>query len=559
MRDNLSLFKPCDKPVTKMLPKILQQITRPYLMNYSLRRLLLWSLLSASMCIWGVTAFFTYKVTRDEVASLFDAELAQSAKVLHSFIENLLREGSLSTHWMQAQNDKNLHIPFGRKHNKNRVFQLLTDDERTLLQSEHSPLTLLHSFEEKNLDDQLWGVFDELLQQSALGHKYERKIAFQLWSKTNGVVLHSDSAPLFALSSADHGFSETNIDEHLWHVFSIASTNGEYIIHVGQKEEIRAELTDEISNQLLMQFLVGMPILGLVIWLIVGRALSPLNRLEIALSRREASYLKPLSTRALPNEIVPIVHEINTLFVQLEQAFEHERQFTADAAHELRTPLAGLLTQAQVALRTADETVRNQALKRIEQAVYRMTYLVQQLLTFSRIDSSTEYLAKTSTEVDKEIVQIITELDAEAYKKRIHIEFIDENVVPIMANTLLINILIRNVVDNAIKYTPMRGNIKVSLVGSETKLIFCVEDSGPGIAPEEYENSLKRFHRCVETAHTAQGTGLGFSIVQRIAGIHNAELSLGAAELGGLKVKVAFPLPPRESKKKKNRKLRFFN
>lgn len=543
----------------KMLQKLFRQFTKLHVMNYSLRRLLLLSLLSASMCIWGVTAFLTYKVTRDEVASLFDAELAQSAKVLHSFIENLLREGSLSTHWMQAQTDPNLHIPFGRKRTKNRAFQLLTDDENNLLNTQNPPSILLHSFDERNIDDQLWSVFDDLLQESTLGHKYERKIAFQLWSNINGIVLHSDSAPLFALSTADHGFSDTNIDNHLWHVFSIASTNGEYVIHVGQKEEIRAELTDEISSQLVTQFLVGLPILGLLIWLIVGWALSPLNRLEIALSRREASYLKPLSTKKLPNEIVPIVYEINTLFVQLEQAFEHERQFTADAAHELRTPLAGLLTQAQVALRTADETVRNQALKRIEQAVHRMTYLVQQLLTFSRIDSNTEYLAKAVTHVENEIVQIITELDAEAYKKRIRLEFIEENVVPIMANTLLINILIRNIIDNAIKYTPLRGDINVSLIGTPSQLIFCVEDSGPGIAPEEYENSLKRFHRCVETAHTAQGTGLGFSIVQRIAGIHNAELSLGASELGGLKVKVAFPLPLPVKNKQKSQKLRFFN
>jgi two-component system sensor histidine kinase QseC len=526
-------------------------------MNYSLRHLLLFSLLTASMCIWGISAFVTYKVTRAEVASLFDAELAQSAKVLHSFIEDLLREGSLSTHWMQTQNDENLHVPLGRKHNKNRPLKLLTDDENNLLKPETVP-PMLHSFDEKNIDDQLWGVFDDLLQPDILGHKYERKIAFQLWSKTNGIVLHSESAPLFALSTLDHGFTETKIDDHLWHVFSIASTNGEYVIHVGQKEEIRAELTDEISSQLVMQFLIGLPILGLVIWLIVGRALSPLNRLEIALSRREASYLKPLSIEKLPNEIVPIVHEINTLFVQLEQAFEHERQFTADAAHELRTPLAGLLTQAQVALRTSDETVRNQALKRIEQAVHRMTYLVQQLLTFSRIDSNTEYLAKAVTYVDKEIIQVITELDSEAYKKRIHLEFIEESVVPIMANTLLINILVRNIIDNAIKYTPLRGSIKVNLIGSDSQLIFCVGDSGPGIAPEEYANSLKRFHRCVETAHAAQGTGLGFSIVQRIAGIHNAELALGKSELGGLKVKVVFPLPPLLPNKKRTRKLKFF-
>ncbi|MSR17169.1 MAG: two-component sensor histidine kinase, partial [Methylococcaceae bacterium] len=132
-------------------------------MNYSLRHLLLFSLLTASMCIWGVTAFLTYKVTRNEVASLFDAELAQSAKVLNSFVENLLREGSLSTHWMQAQNDENLHIPQGRKHNKNRAFQLLTDDNNNFLKPESVPSVSLQSFEEKNIDEQLWGVFDDLL------------------------------------------------------------------------------------------------------------------------------------------------------------------------------------------------------------------------------------------------------------------------------------------------------------------------------------------------------------------------------------------------------------
>ncbi len=261
-----------------------------------------------------------------------------------------------------------------------------------------------------------------------------------------------------------------NIDDHLWHVFSISSSNGEYVIHVGQKEEIRAELTDEISAQLVTQFLVGLPILGIVIWIIVGHSLKPLNRLEIALSRREASYLKPLSSKKLPKEIIPVVNEINNLFAQLEQAFEHERRFTADASHELRTPLAGLLTQAQVAMRTSDETVRHQALKRIEQAVNRMTYMVQQLLTFSRIESGTEYLAKETTVLSREVPRIIAELDPEAHKKRIHMEYDEVNAVPIVANTLLINILIRNIIDNAIKYTPAHGMVRVSLTGTEHQL-----------------------------------------------------------------------------------------
>ncbi|MGZ5050084.1 MAG: ATP-binding protein [Methylobacter sp.] len=526
-------------------------------MNYSLRQLLLFSLLSASMLIWGVTAYMSYKVTRDEVASLFDAELAQSAKVLHVFVESLVREGSMSKHWAQTQTDLHLH-PYKGKKNKS-AFQLWARGDSLLQRSENSPEFAVHEFSTKNIDDQLWDVFDGLLEANALGHKYERKIAFQLWSKNDGLLLRSESAPTFAFSTAPNGFSETKIDNHLWHVFSISSSNDEYIIHVGQKEEIRAELTDEISAQLVMQFLVGLPILGIVIWIIVGHALKPLNRLEIALSRREASFLKPLSSKKLPKEIIPVVNEINNLFAQLEQAFEHERRFTADASHELRTPLAGLLTQAQVAMRTNDETVRYQALKRIEQAVNRMTYMVQQLLTFSRIESGTEFLAKETTVLSREVMRIIAELDPEAHKKRIHMEYDETNAVPIVGNTLLIGIMIRNIIDNAIKYTPANGMIKVGLTGTDSQLQLCVEDSGPGIAPEQYENSLKRFHRCVETASKAQGTGLGFSIVQRIAAIHNADLVLASSEeLGGLKVTVIFKLPVRAVVKKNVGKLSFF-
>jgi two-component system sensor histidine kinase QseC len=527
-------------------------------MNYSLRQLLLFSLLSASMLIWGLTAYMSYKVTRDEVASLFDAELAQSAKVLHVFVESLVREGSLSKHWAQTQTDERLHPYSGRKSKRKSAFQLWAKEGDFLPHSDNSIEAKARGLSNKNIDDQLWDVFDGLLEASALGHKYERKVAFQLWSKNDGLLLRSESAPTFAFSSAPHGFSETNIDGHLWHVFSISSSNDEYIIHVGQKEEIRAELTDEISAQLVTQFLVGLPILGLVIWIIVGHALKPLNRLEIALSRREASFLKPLSSKKLPKEIIPVVNEINNLFAQLEQAFEHERRFTADASHELRTPLAGLLTQAQVAMRTNDESVRHQALKRIEQAVNRMTYMVQQLLTFSRIESGTEFLAKETTVLSREVPRIIAELDPEAHKKRILMEYDEVNTVPIVANTLLINIMVRNIIDNAIKYTPVQGIVKVSLIGTDHQLKLCVEDSGPGISPDQYENSLKRFHRCVETANKVQGTGLGFSIVQRIATIHGAELILDQSELGGLKVTVIFTLPARAAVKKNVGKLSFF-
>jgi two-component system sensor histidine kinase QseC len=117
--------------------------------------------------------------------------------------------------------------------------------------------------------------------------------------------------------------------------------------------------------------------------------------------------------------------------------------------------------------------------------------------------------------------------------------------VPVVINAPLVSILIRNIIDNAIKYTPVNGNVLVTVTGKDRRLELCVEDSGPGIAPDQYEKSLERFHRCVETANKTQGTGLGFSMVQRIASIHNADLVLGVSQFGGLKVKVLFPLPMR--------------
>ncbi|MEQ1529456.1 MAG: ATP-binding protein [Methylococcales bacterium] len=513
-------------------------------MNLSLRQLLLISLLFASMCIWGVTAYLNYKVTRDEVADLFDAELAQSAKVLDTFVEGLLHGESLVEHWRNDQADTEVSgLNLNYQFDKNNVQAPTHKHGQVLTDTDGRSDAFGSELGGNRVDESLWDIFDGLVPSDPFGHKYERKIAFQLWSKSDELLLRSESAPKFAFSSSIHGFSETNIDGHLWHVFSITNSDGEYVIHVGQQEEVRAELTDDITRQLVTQFLVGVPVLSVVIWFIVGFYLKPISLLERALAKREANNLKPLSSRKLPKEIVPVVNEINSLFVQLEQALEHERRFTADAAHELRTPLAGLLTQAQVALRTSDEDVRKQALKRIEQAVNRMTYMVQQLLTFSRIESNSEFLNKTPTIISYEVVQIIADLEREAHRKRIRMEFDEKTTTAIVVNPPLISILIRNLLDNAIKYTPHDGVISVSILEQDNTFQLCVEDSGPGIPPDQYANSLKRFHRCIETAHQAQGSGLGFSIVLRIVAIHDAELVLGTSKYGGLKVTVSFPLP----------------
>lgn len=462
---------------------------------YSLKRLLLFSLLSTSVLIWIITAYVDYTSTKTETAALFDAELAQSAKVLDSLIEGFLQQHSLSRHW---------------------------EEKKAVI----------------------------VLPSSTIGHRYEKKIAFQLTSKKYGLILRSDSAPAFPLSNITNGYSQTSIDQHLWYVFSLSDADDDYIIHVGQRNEIRRQLITDISKHSITQLLIRLPISAMLIWLIVGYSLKPVEQLAKQLSQRKASYLKQLPSEKLPKELIPVVDGLNKLFSRLEQAFENERRFTADAAHELKTPLAGLRTQAQVALKTTDEKVRTQALKHIEQVIERMSHILQQLLTLAQIEADADFLIKQDCNLTQLLIQISGELEPSAYQRKIELTLLDDQQLFISANSALIEILIRNLITNAIKYTPAGGQIQISMNNSYNTPQFCIEDSGPGIAETDYEQVFKRFHRNIETANSTQGSGLGLSIAERIVNLHHGKITLAVSQFGGLKVSIYF-YPANEPKKKK--------
>lgn len=454
----------------------------------SLKKQLLFFLLSSLLLVWGTTVYFSYRQTRDEITKLFNAELAQSARVVHAFVENLLQQRRLTQLWDQDKSPDLFYMPI-------------------------------------------------------LGHKYERKIAFQLRSVNEGVVLRSESAPEFALSLTRNGYSETLINNQLWHVFSISTENGDYVIHVGQRDDMRRELVEFLASQELLAMLVAFPVLGLVIWWIVSRTLRPVNMLKGQLAAREVDNLQPLMLNRLPEEVVPMVEQINALFVLLEQAFANERHFTSDASHELKTPLAGLMTQLQVAQKARDEKMRNQALQKCQQAVLRMTHMVQQLLTLSRVQHHNAQLSKQRIDVHQALIAVIADIEFSAHEKQIEIELNGDNPIGLDANPQLLAILFRNLIDNAIKYTPPGGKVNVSLGRDKEHVWVVVADSGPGVADEDYERITQRFYRCVETAQSADGSGLGLSIVTRIMRLHDAEITFSKAKLGGLKVSLQFALP----------------
>lgn len=454
---------------------------------HSLKKQLLLSLLSSLLLVWGLTVYVSYKQTRDEITQLFNAELAQSARVVHAFVENLLQQRRLTKLWDQDKAPDLFELPI-------------------------------------------------------LGEKYERKIAFQLRSVKDGVVLRSESAPEFALSLARNGYSETEISNQHWHVYSISSNNGDYIIHVGQRDDIRRDLVESLASQGLLGVLLALPVLGSVIWLIVSRTLRPVNQLKQQLAAREVGHLQPLSLDSLPEEVAPMVEQINTLFAMLEQAFTNERNFTSDASHELRTPLAGLMTQLQVAQKTSDETMRNQALQKCQMAVVRMTHMVQQLLTLSRVQHHNAQVNKQLLDPNQVMISVIADIEHAAREKRIEIELNGQDGFGIEANSQLLDILFRNLLDNAIKYTPEGGKVLVNLLSKNQQVCLRIDDSGPGVADEDYQRITQRFYRCVETAQTAEGSGLGLSIVQRIIRLHDADIAFAKSALGGLQVSLRFDL-----------------
>jgi len=459
----------------------------------SLKKQLLISLLSSLLLVWGATVYISYQQTRDEITKLFNADLAQSARVVHAFVENLLQQRRLNKLWDQNKSPDLFYMPI-------------------------------------------------------LGHKYERKIAFQLRSVKEGVVLRSESAPEFALSLTRNGYSETTLDDQLWHVFSISTENGEYVIHTGQRDDFRRSLVESLASQQLMAMLIALPVLTLVILVIVNRTLNPVNKLKEELASREAGFLQPLSLEGLPEEALPIVKQINTLFELLEQAFANERNFTSDASHELKTPLAGLMTQLQVAQKARDETMRNQALQKCQQAVMRMTHMVQQLLTLARVQHHNVQLSKHKVDIYQAMVSAISDIEFSAHEKQIEIELSGQESLSIEANPQLLGILFRNLLDNAVKYTPHGGLVNVA-VGVENQQVWVsVEDNGPGVADEDYERITQRFYRCVETAQLAEGSGLGLSIVQRIMRLHDADIAYSKSHLGGLKVELRFSVPVKASK-----------
>lgn len=370
-------------------------------------------------------------------------------------------------------------------------------------------------------------------------HKHAKRAAFQIWENGNALRLHSASIPAARMSPRDEGYSDALIDGKHWRVFSAWDDERRYLVQVGERYEARNDIALSIVKNLLLPLLFALPVLGLLVWLNVARALRPLAALGRQVAERDPGTLVALETSEIPAEVMPLVENLNRLFERVASLIANERRFTADASHELRTPLAALKIQAQVARAAASDSERAHALDNVIAGCDRATHLVQQLLTLARLDPDAHGSKAQVCDLHSQAAAAVAELAAYAWSKKIEIDLADGAAVKVTAHAGLIAILLRNLIDNAIRYSPEGGSVHVRAAGDAKAATLTVIDQGPGIPADERNKVGQRFYRILGTEEP--GSGLGLSIVKRIAELHGASLSLDAGEQGkGLSVTVTF-------------------
>lgn len=370
-------------------------------------------------------------------------------------------------------------------------------------------------------------------------HKYQRRLRFQIWDADGRLLLRSNNAPETPLTGSD-GFSETRDGNGHWRYFSQWSADRGLQVQVSEDHHIRDELIGHIAWRLLQPALFGLPLLGLWVWVATRRGLGTLDVVAQQIATRAPQQLQPVVPATAPEEIRPMLEALNGLFLRVEEALETERRFTADAAHELRTPLAALQAQLQVALRARDSAERDRSLSNLQVGLTRAAHLVDQMLQLARLDPERGLPEVQAVDLGSVAESVCADLGPAILARELDFDLAAEPGVQVKGQAEWLRVLIRNLVDNAVRYSPAGGRLRVVVGRLDGRPRISVTDSGPGIPDEEREAVLRRFHRL---GHSEQpGSGLGLSIVLRIAELHGAQFSLGdSADLGGLEAQVVFP------------------
>lgn len=388
-----------------------------------------------------------------------------------------------------------------------------------------------------------FGDEDREVDDTPTLHRYAPKAAFQVFHEGR-LTLRSANAPMAAMFEPVDGnrlgFRTVSFGGSTWRVFGASGAERDVQVFVGEQLASRNEILFAVLRSTMWPMMAALPALALAVWWAVRRGVLPLRRLSRVLGERSPQALRPVVIEGAPAELVPALDALNGLLQRIAELVESERRFTADAAHELRTPIAAIRTQAQVAMGEADEGQRRHALQATLSGCDRATRLVEQLLTLARLEAAASpQLAEL--DLGDLVRRVVAELAPQAIQKlqEISLDAIDGCVVN--GDATLLAVLVRNLVDNAIRYSPAHAVVKIAVTKPPGRVLLQVDDSGPGLNPDELKRMGERFFRVIGTGE--EGSGLGWSIVRRIAAALRAGVRVGRSKLlGGLAVEVEWLL-----------------
>jgi two-component system sensor histidine kinase QseC len=389
---------------------------------------------------------------------------------------------------------------------------------------------------------------EQIEQMSSPVFEGQKIVVFQVWSVNDGspksLFRSSNISPAIAAQVPDEGFSDVESKGERWRYFRVRDARRGIEVLVGEDDKDRHELAHKVAWSNFMPFLFGLPLLAAFTIIAVRFGLRPLRRLAESLRRLSPEQLTPIVVHDVPKEIAPVVGALNSLLGRIARTIENERRFTADASHELRTPIAALYAQVQAAQLSSSKEERMECLDKALQGANRMSHLIDQLLTLSRLDEASPSISFAPLRLAELARECCAEAGANALAKNIEIEFAEEAQPVLHGSADMLDILLRNLLDNAIRYTPHGGRVHVALrMDGAGRAELEIADSGAGVSDDSLALLGQRFNRLGQAGEN--GVGLGLSIVRRIAEIHRAEVAFSrAAVLGGLSVRVTFPPQP---------------
>jgi signal transduction histidine kinase len=335
------------------------------------------------------------------------------------------------------------------------------------------------------------------------------------------------------------GYADLSLRGEKWRAYGLQTADG--VIQIAQPARVRENLARAAAGRVIVPLILLLPIMIAAVAWIVNRGLLPLRFVTAEVQRRDVRTLAPLRTEDLPSEIEPLVGELNRLLERLQHAFSVQRAFISDAAHELRSPLTALRLQLQLLDRAPDEAARAEARTRLGDAIERAIHLVEQMLALARSEPQQAALAVESVDLSAAAAEGISDTHDLALAKHIDLGLDAAPGLQVSGEREALRTLVRNLVDNAVRYTPPQGSVQVRTRATADEAVLEVIDNGAGIPPEDRERVFDRFYR--RAGAQESGTGLGLAIVKAIAERHGAHVALSEPKGGGLIVAVSFPKP----------------